>query len=61
MARCSLFVLQPLSFMLGVPEKANGLSIRRAILFDSFLGTGPPSEFFSGSNPALRKTGVDVS
>ncbi|MBN2700374.1 MAG: hypothetical protein JXR29_02880, partial [Methylothermaceae bacterium] len=35
-APCSFW--QPVSFMLGVPEKANGLSKRLAILFDSVIG-----------------------
>jgi hypothetical protein len=47
--------------MLGVPEKANGLSKRLAIPFDSFSGTKPPFEVFFGSNPALRKMGADVT
>lgn len=38
MARCSLFVWQPVSFMLGVPQKANGLSLQQTIPFDSVFG-----------------------
>gem|GEM_PF-2584263 len=38
MARCSLLVSQPVSFMLGLPEKARGLSKRRTIPFDSVIG-----------------------
>jgi hypothetical protein len=46
--------------MLGLPENANGLSKRQAILFDSVFGNQTGVRNFAGNNPALRKMGVDV-
>jgi hypothetical protein len=47
--------------MLGVSEKANGLSNREAIPFDYAFGNRTAVRNLAGSNPALRKTGADVT
>jgi hypothetical protein len=47
--------------MLGVPEKANGLSKQRAIPFDSVFGNRTAVRNLAGNNPALRKMGADVT